>query len=170
MKEKWLPVVGWEDYYEVSDRGRVRSLPRRVPLRADLTMSVRGRLLSGSVTMFGYHAVTLCRDGVRSHQRTHRLVLEAFVGPCPDGMEGCHNDGDKLNNSLGNLRWDTRSANMYDRVAHGMNPQSQKTHCPAGHPYDEANTSRRRGRRGRSCRACARERERIRRAQRTSAA
>lgn len=48
----------------------------------------------------------------------HRLVLEAFVGPCPDGMECCHDDGNPENNHLSNLRWDTRQANSLDRIKH----------------------------------------------------
>ena len=46
----------------------------------------------------------------------HRLVLLAFVGPCPVGMEGCHFDNDATNNRLSNLRWDTLSNNQKDRV------------------------------------------------------
>lgn len=44
----------------------------------------------------------------------HRLILLAFVGPCPAGMEACHNDGNPGNNAVENLRWDTRSANVFD--------------------------------------------------------
>lgn len=49
----------------------------------------------------------------------HRLVLEAFVGPCPAGMEGCHNNGCPSDNRLQNLRWDTRLANNADKIRHG---------------------------------------------------
>ncbi|RUU22663.1 HNH endonuclease [Mesorhizobium sp. M7A.F.Ca.AU.002.06.1.1] len=49
----------------------------------------------------------------------HLLVLEAFVGPRPDGLEGCHNDGNPDNNRLDNLRWDTPESNQADRIAHG---------------------------------------------------
>jgi len=49
----------------------------------------------------------------------HRLVLEAFIGPCPDGMECCHYDGDPSNNCIENLRWDTRKENIRDAVKHG---------------------------------------------------
>ncbi len=49
----------------------------------------------------------------------HRLVLEAFVGPCPPGMEGCHNNGDPWDNQLSNLRWDTHKNNMADAMSHG---------------------------------------------------
>lgn len=48
----------------------------------------------------------------------HRAVLLAYVGPCPEGMEGCHKDGDPTNNSVDNLRWGTRSSNIRDRVPH----------------------------------------------------
>lgn len=58
--------------------------------------------------------------------QVHTLVLLAFVGQCPDGMEGCHNDGNHLNNSVGNLRWDTHKNNMADRNAHGTAPKGEK--------------------------------------------
>lgn len=57
------------------------------------------------------------------HPKTvHKLVLEAFVGPCPDGLEGCHNDGNPSNCAVSNLRWDTHKSNMDDRKKHGRNP------------------------------------------------
>jgi len=55
----------------------------------------------------------------RVYVYVHRLVLEAFVGPCPDGMEACHNDGDRANNVPSNLRWDTHGNNLADKLAHG---------------------------------------------------
>lgn len=48
----------------------------------------------------------------------HRLVLESFTGQCPPGMEACHNDGNRQNNTLSNLRWDTKKSNQLDRVLH----------------------------------------------------
>lgn len=52
--------------------------------------------------------------------KLHFLILEAFVGPRPEGMEGCHKDDNKLNNSADNLRWDSHSGNMIDRVKNGL--------------------------------------------------
>lgn len=49
----------------------------------------------------------------------HRLVLEAFVGPCPRGHEACHNNGNPADNRLENLRWGTREDNLRDIVRHG---------------------------------------------------
>ncbi len=62
-----------------------------------------------------------------SYRRTYGsiLVLEAFVGPRPDGMECCHKDGNCLNDSLGNLRWDTSAANKADMVRHGTRPRGE---------------------------------------------
>ncbi len=65
-----------------------------------------------------YSAVNLWRGTVRRGY-VHVLVLTAFRGHCPAGMEGCHNDGDPKNNRLSNLRWDTHSANQKDGFRHG---------------------------------------------------
>lgn len=133
--EEWRPVVGHEGFYEVSDLGRVRSVDRTLP-RAGGTMRIRGKILTPGVDKHGRCGVNLHRDGSVKHRRVHRLVLQAFVGPCPDGMEGCHNDGDATNNQIGNLRWDTSLSNSLDMARHGTNRNSLKTHCPKGHPYD----------------------------------
>lgn len=146
--ERWLPVPGYEGLYEVSDEGRVRSSRRR------------GNLLSPKVTDRGHLTVTLSRGGMRSIRRVHRMVLEAFVGPCPDGLEGCHGNGVPNDNRLANLRWDTRSNNSLDAVMHGVHPQSRKHECKKGHPYSLENTKWE-GRR-RQCRTCARDSSRVR--------
>lgn len=69
----------------------------------------------------GYVVFSLAqgRTGHRRQYRVHRLVLQAFVGECPQGHQACHNDGSRANNILGNLRWDTPSANNKDKVRHG---------------------------------------------------
>jgi len=67
----------------------------------------------------GHLAVDLCKDNQTCRCSVHRLVLQTFVGPCPLGMEGCHNNGNPSYNWLSNLRWDTRSANALDAVKHG---------------------------------------------------
>lgn len=136
--ERWAAIRDFP-LYEVSSLGRVRSLPRvfeRPKTRGHLAerpsgcqvIKWRGRILRGwlrkhkarPVAMF----VALRRDGQTFEVRIHRLVLEAFVGPCPAGMEGCHNDGNPQNNALDNLRWDTHAANHLDSVRHGtkVNP------------------------------------------------
>lgn len=152
MSERWLPVVGYEGKYEVSDLGRVRSLDR-LDSRGHRR---RGMLMSQSpIDDAGHLAVNLCSDGISSTKKVYRLVLVAFIGTPPPGMEGCHRDGDPSDNRLANLYWGTHSDNMLDRVAHGTHSQANQTSCKWGHPFDSGNTYYYAGHRG--CRACRRE-------------
>jgi len=66
-----------------------------------------------------YCQYSLYDNGKRRRRYAHRLVLEAFVGPCPDGMECRHLDGNPQNNHVSNLRWDTHVNNVADRKLHG---------------------------------------------------
>ncbi|ORC02701.1 hypothetical protein B1T48_16980 [Mycobacterium persicum] len=117
--EQWRPVVGYEGLYEVSDVGRVRSLARTVLHPHSGRYTLCGRILSPHPDGCGYLKVRLHRDGQGRTRKVHQLVLEAFVGPRPAGLECCHADDDKTNNRLSNLRYDTRSANMLDQVRNG---------------------------------------------------
>jgi hypothetical protein len=67
----------------------------------------------------GYCTVGLSAGGKQRIVSVHRLVLTAFVGPCPPGMETRHLDGDRTNNHIGNLSWGTKKENGADRVRHG---------------------------------------------------
>lgn len=59
----------------------------------------------------------------------HRLVLEVFIGPCPENMEACHfPDNNTTNNRLENLRWDTPKSNGQDQIKHGVTNHGRKHH------------------------------------------
>lgn len=60
------------------------------------------------------------------NKKVHRLILEAFRGPCPPDMEGCHNDGNPANNHLDNLRWGTKKENAQDKELHGTVVRGEK--------------------------------------------
>lgn len=154
MSEQWREIPGWEGFYAVSDQGRVKSLARSVPGRPGVFINKRERILKPTPKFDKYLVVGLCRNNTKATLLVHHLVLLAFVGPRPEGAESCHYDGNRTNNYLENLRWDTRSSNTFDKVRHGTHPQSSKTHCRRGHPYDEANTYIAPGKGGRHCRAC----------------
>jgi hypothetical protein len=139
IPERWLPVVGHRGLYDVSDRGRVRSLDKRVFHGYSGSLVRRGRVLAQKIDIDGGRCrVRLRKDGSVKMHSVHRLVLEAFVGPCPDGMEGCH--GNFRNNALSNLRWDTKSANQFDSVRHGTHSSARKTHCKRNHEFTPDNT------------------------------
>lgn len=106
------------DGYGVDSSGGVWSKWRGAgPFPAKI--SDRWKRIVGWVAVRGYHMVHVkfgsdgCQFGV------HRLVAMAFIGPCPDEMEVCHDNGIKTDNRLENLRYDTRSSNMIDRERHG---------------------------------------------------
>lgn len=107
----------------------------------------------------GYLLVAVKVDGKQRRFRVHRLVLEAFVGPCPDGKECCHRDGDPTNNSLGNLYWGTHGQNMNDQVRHGTHTLASANECKQGHEFTVENTIIRPAG-GRDCRECNRRRSR----------
>lgn len=136
--EQWRPVSGFEGAYEVSDRGRVRSLDRFVSAGGS-PYRVLGQAIRSSLNPNGYEVVTLKLRGRKSSRYVHRLVAEAFITGREDGFEVLHSDGDKRNNSAMNLSWGSRSANINDQVRHGSHANAAKTHCPKGHEYTREN-------------------------------
>ena len=121
MSEEWRAVVGWEGLYEVSDQGRVRSLPR-VTLRFSKgrrqQIPFKGRILSPALCN-GYPRVCLKSGAVESKRYVHDLVCRAFIGEPQAGQEVAHTDGGRTNPAANNLRWATRLENVHDKVIHG---------------------------------------------------
>lgn len=125
-EEIWKDISGYEGYYQVSNLGRVKSVPRVIPVTCSKTgevlyeRKIRERILKESPSgKYGHTFVTLWKGHVNSQPLVHHLVLEAFVASRPAGMEGCHNDGNGSNNRLDNLRWDTPKNNAADKKKHG---------------------------------------------------
>ena len=111
MKELWLPVVGYEDQYLVSNTGKVWS--------KRWSREIGQRWLDGR-----YLAVNLYQSG-KPRQKTrkvHQLVAEAFVGPRPDGLLCLHKDDNRSNNNAENLYWGTAKQNQIDCTKNGNRP------------------------------------------------
>jgi hypothetical protein len=106
IKWKWIP--GYEGRYKVSDTGLVKLLTRD-----------KHKVMKPSITRKGYLIVCLSKNGERKTYLVHRLVLLAFVGPCPPGMECRHRNGCPAINRLSNLSWSTPKENQADRRIHG---------------------------------------------------
>jgi len=116
--EKWKVISDYSNY-EVSNRGRVRSVLRLSKYRGRDRWSF-GKIRKLCKTTFGYPAVALSKDGRKQLLTVHRLVLKAFRGPPPaPGMVCRHLDGDTLNNRLANLVWGTYKENSDDMKRHG---------------------------------------------------
>lgn len=137
MTEKWLPVVGYEGLYSVSDHGRVRSEDRMIGHNDGSLRHWKGRILKTPCKRIKgkgrrYPSVALWRNNVQTTIRVQYLVLEAFIGPRPPGMEVLHWDDDPTNNALSNLRYGTYRENRDDMM------RNNKT-CKAGHRWTEKN-------------------------------
>lgn len=168
--EEWRVIPGYSDY-EVSDLGRVRSYRDRWG-RLEVPKMRALKKWSSPASLTTYRRVRIVSDeGVWRYRQVHLLVLEAFVGPRPDGMVTRHLNGDGSDNRLANLRYGTPKENGADRIKHGRHAGARKTHCPQGHPYSGDNL-RVGGPNGntRSCRTCARLKMRESRSKRRAAA
>ena len=111
--ENWINVVDFEGIYEVSNYGNIRSTKNKQLKK--ITFDAHGRPYLG-----------LWKNNKQKIVRPHKLVLEAFVGKAPQGMECCHNDGNQQNNRLENLRWDTPKNNHVDKLKHGTSNTGER--------------------------------------------
>ena len=157
MKEEWKPVPEYEGRYEVSNMGLLRSITR-TESQGNSARIMTGRVLSMFTKPTGHLTAGLSSGGIRRTVSVHRMVAQVFVPGYHPDLHVCHGDGNPKNNRADNLRWGTRSDNVQDSLKHGTHGQASKTHCPAGHTYDEENTTRFRN--TRYCKKCSREHNR----------
>lgn len=119
-RQAWVPVVGFEETHLVSPAGEVMTKERKLVNRNGVVRRWPAAILKPTRKSNGYMHITLTsKDGSAKTMHIHRIVLEAFVGPCPSGCEALHVDGVKDNNALWNLRWGTHVENCEDRTRHG---------------------------------------------------
>lgn len=119
MKEQWKDIPGYVGAYQVSDAGRIRSLTRYVADAILGQKKIQGRVLKPAASASGHFTVALHNDGNQKTFYVHRLVAEAFFGPCPEGLEVCHGPRGLSDNSSLNLRYGTRSENSLDKRRDG---------------------------------------------------
>ncbi len=124
---EYREVPGFPDYKAGTD-GTIWSRKKRARTKSSEKSEVLGpewRKLKG-----GWHGkylgLQLYRGSDVKSVLRHHVILETFVGPCPEGMECCHGDGIKTNCRLDNLRWDTRGNNNRDRAKHGVGNQGER--------------------------------------------
>lgn len=129
-EEIWKDVVGYEGYYRVSNKGRVKSIDRTV-IGQHGKINLKGKMLSTPKNEDGYECFGLTRDGKAKGAKVHRVVAEAFI-PNPNNYpEINHKDEDKANNVVENIEWCDRKYNMnYGTVQERMmsHPNRIKAH------------------------------------------
>lgn len=103
MEEVWKDVPGFEGNYQASNLGRVRSLDKVVNCSKGVRVK-KGKILTHSITKYGYHRVVLYDNSIKRHiLLVSRIIYETFVGPIPEGMQVNHIDENKNNNNRLNL-------------------------------------------------------------------
>lgn len=139
-------IPGFNGRYSASDDGRIWS-------------NLRGKFLDPHFNAQNPHprvSIARVRSGVQETHTVHSLVALTFHGPCPEGLEVRHLDGNHRNNRPENLKYGTRSENVLDQVDHYVHNNYRKVECKNGHLFDEENTIIRSDG-GRRCRACLQE-------------
>lgn len=117
--EIWKPIKGYEGIYEISNKGRVKSLYREVRVSEYSYMVIEEHFLNGKQMKSGYIQVSLSKDGKVKQPLLHRLVAEAYI-PNPHNLEAVnHKDENKQNNNVINLEWCTAKHN----VNHATGPE-----------------------------------------------
>ena len=116
MSEKWLPAVGYEGLYEISDFGQARSA-------IDRKNTFNKKVLKQWTCTNGYQSIRMYKNGKGHPTTIHSLVMAAFIGPRPEGYQINHKDGNKANNHVSNLEYITPLENV--RHAHRTGLSSQ---------------------------------------------
>lgn len=140
-KVVWKPIAGYEGLYSISSNGEIRSENRTVKHSLYGQMRIKEKIIKPWKGNKCGHLYVSLSDNTQIQKKllVHRLVLETFVGPCPQGMECCHfPDRNVTNNQLENLRWDTSKSNTEDMKKHGISCRAKSyNHVPKGenHPH-----------------------------------
>lgn len=127
--EIWKPVKGYEDFYEVSSQGRIRSLDRVTHFKDGRKRKFHGKILEiNTVNNSGYLTVGLHDNGKQKTFLVHRIVAEAFVDNPLSLDEVNHIDQNKCNNRADNLEWCTHEENVNhgDEIERGAIKQRRK--------------------------------------------
>jgi hypothetical protein len=126
--EIWRPIKGYEGLYSISNFGRVKSEDRIIKRNNRFETCnnfLKGRILRPGIKSNGYLFVGLSKDNFKKYRMVHTLVVEAFIGDRPHGMDVSHEDNNKANNHISNLCYKTHHENVLDRAKHVVERQGE---------------------------------------------
>lgn len=121
-KEIWKDIPGYEGKYQASNLGNIRSVDRPLVCsaqkHAEYTRMMKGRILRAARFCKGGHLSVVLGHG-KNGSPVHQLIALTFLGPCPEGMEVLHGNGNPTDNRINNLRYGTRTENILDVLRQG---------------------------------------------------
>ena len=122
MEEVWKDIDGYDGYYQISNKGRVRSWKngrwgkRESPL-----------IMKQQLNRYGYYEIRLQKNNVKRLHRTHRLVALNFIGNPNNKPHVNHKDCNKINNNYKNLEWVTNSENIKHAVKNDLMARGERS-------------------------------------------
>ncbi|MCA9313756.1 NUMOD4 motif-containing HNH endonuclease, partial [Candidatus Saccharibacteria bacterium] len=132
IKETWKPVKGYDNFYEVSSHGRVRSVNRIIINKGiKHVCKFKGKIRKLAKDPKGYYRLSLCMNNIRKTHKVHRLVAYSFLSRVKGKNNINHKDGNKANNYYKNLEWVTNEENMRHAVSTGLH-SNKKYSGPCG--------------------------------------
>lgn len=150
MKEIWKPIKDFEDSYEVSNLGNVRSVNRFIYCKSKTKPTFfQGKILKQRLDKNGYKIVNLKKEQISHLKKVHRLVAMSFIENKNNLLTINHKDGNKNNNIVSNLEWCTNKENAIHRTKNLLTkPKLNKNaildiqnNCkPAKNQYDNYNS------------------------------
>jgi len=123
VKEIWKPIPSYEGLYEISNTGKIKSLPK-----SGSGNSLSEKIMNDFDNGKGYRYITLTNKTKRRNFYVHRLLAESFISNPGKKPFVNHLDGNKANNKLSNLEWSTESENMEHASVLGLLPSGEKNH------------------------------------------
>lgn len=126
MVEIWKDIIGYEGLYKVSNLGRIKSLYRVVPHKSKGSKTIPESIKKLNVGTNNYYIVMLNKNGEKITKTVHRLVAIAFLSNPENKKEVNHKDGNKLNNNIYNLEWNTVSENRFHAFRTGLQHASMR--------------------------------------------
>lgn len=125
--EVWRSIKGFEGFYEVSNLGRVRTIPHYSNYKGNLERHIKGRIKKLSLDKNGYFVVSLYKGKKMKLCKVHRLVAEAFIENNAGLPQVNHKDEQKTNNAVSNLEWcDAKYNNNYGTKKQRMSETKKK--------------------------------------------
>lgn len=130
LKENWKDIQGFEDSYQISDKGRVLSKERYIMNNGFYIRRTKERILKPWKDSRGYHQIYLCREGKKKAMSVHRLVMINFKGIDKERNTVNHKNGIQTDNRLDNLEWMTQQENNLHAWTLGL----MRPMCGEDHP------------------------------------
>lgn len=134
MIEVWKDIEGYEGSYQISNKGRVKSLKRIVERKNGRKLDIKEKIIDHGNDAYGYPLIILTKNNVKKTKKVHRLVAIAFIDNPENKLCVNHIDGVKTNNEVYNLEWVTRKENSQHAKDIGLkndkgesNPSSKLT-------------------------------------------